>query len=244
MNKTNLYQFTIIVPIYNEEANMRRLGDALKQFLPQAYMTTCVLFVNDGSSDGSLEEIRTLCKENSDFYYLSFAQNRGLSAAIKAGIDYTQSPYVGYMDADLQTTPEDFNLLLVEAKDYALVTGVRVGRKDTWWKCQQSKFANRFRRMMTGDTAQDTGCPLKVMKTVHAKAVPFFKGMHRFLPAMMLLQHASVKEVPVHHFARFAGQSKFSMRNRLLGPLADCFAYRWMRTRYIMYNINEQNIEA
>lgn len=103
---------------------------------------------------------------------------------MKAGIDYTESVYVGYMDADLQTTPEDFNLLLKDIADYQLVMGIRANRKDSFFKNLQSKIANGFRRMMTNDGVQDTGCPLKVLHTAYAKRIPFFTGMHRFLPAL------------------------------------------------------------
>ena len=242
MNQTANYRFTVIVPVFNEEDNMVRLGEAMSAFVQQASMPSCVLFVNDGSKDSSLDGIRQLCDSHSHFYFISFVRNCGLSAAIKAGIDYAQSEYVGYIDADLQTSPMDFNLLLAEAPDNELVTGIRVGRKDTAWKRFQSRFANGFRRMMTGDTAQDTGCPLKVMRTANAKRIPFFKGMHRFLPALMMLQQGRIKQVPVRHFPRTAGVSKFSMRNRFWGPLADCFAYRWMKSRYISYQVAESRI--
>lgn len=244
MNITSNYKFTVIIPIYNEEDNLSRLEQEMGAFLAQASMPSCVLFVNDGSTDKSLEYIRQICARQEHFYFLSFVRNCGLSAAMKAGIDYAESDYVGYIDGDLQTSPMDFNLLLAEAPDYELVTGIRVGRKDTVWKRMQSRFANGFRRMMTGDDAQDTGCPLKVMHTTNAKLIPFFKGMHRFLPALMLLQDGKVKQIPVQHFPRKAGVSKFSMRNRFWGPLADCFAYRWMKARYIRYQVGEQSVIA
>jgi glycosyltransferase involved in cell wall biosynthesis len=242
MNKTALYQFTIVVPVYNEEDNMQALEERLSAYLPTALCPTCVLFVNDGSKDRSLALIQEICARQKDFYYLNFQKNCGLSAAIKAGIDYTDSPYVGYIDADLQTTPEDFNLLLKDIKDYQLVMGIRANRKDTPFKRLQSKIANGFRRMMTHDGVQDTGCPLKVMHTDYAKRVPFFTGMHRFLPALFLLQEARYKQVPVRHFPRVAGVSKYHLWNRLVSPFLDCFAYRWMKKRYINYRVAEHNL--
>ena len=204
MNNTANYDFTIIVPVYNEEDNMVTVEQRLAAFLPTALCRSCVLFVNDGSHDSSLAKIKDVCNRHADFYYISFKHNCGLSAAIKAGIDVSESPYVGYIDADLQTAPEDFNLLLAHRKEHELVTGIRVNRKDSVFKRLQSKIANGFRRMMTHDGAKDTGCPLKVMRTSNAKRVPFFKGMHRFLPALFLLQHASVMQIPVRHFPRVA----------------------------------------
>lgn len=243
MNKTSEYKFTIIVPIYNEEDNIARLESTFAEYLPKCIEKACVLFVNDGSKDSSLKGIEEICSRNKDFYYISFDRNRGLSAAIKAGFDTCESPLVGYMDADLQTTPEDFNLLLPHAADYTLVSGIRARRNDSGSKRIQSKIANGFRRMMTGDTATDTGCPLKVMQTPYAKRIPMFKGMHRFFAALITLQDGGTFfETPVRHFPRTAGQSKFHLWNRLIGPFQDCFAFRWMRSRYINYHIAKDNI--
>lgn len=242
MNKTSNYELTILVPVYNEEDNIDALEGRLSMFLHDTQRSACVLFINDGSTDRSLQRIKDICRRHTTFFYISLERNGGLSAALKAGIDSTFSSYVGYMDADLQTSPEDFNLLLSDIEKYALVTGIRADRKDTNFKKLQSKIANGFRRFMTHDGVQDTGCPLKVMHTEYAKRVPFFNGMHRFLPALIILQGGKVKQVPVRHFPRIAGVSKYNLWNRLAAPFMDCFAYRWMKKRYINYRIAENNI--
>lgn len=243
MNKTDQYEFTIIVPVYNEEDNIYNLETKLSSYLPQALYKTCVLFVNDGSKDNSLKYLKEICQRNDSFFFISLTKNSGLSAAIKAGIDSTGSKYVGYMDADLQTTPEDFNLLLKDIDKYNLVMGIRANRKDSPFKKLQSKIANGFRRMMTNDGVKDTGCPLKVLRTENARKIPFFTGMHRFIPALILLQEGTIKQVPVRHFPRTAGKSKYHLWNRLVSPFLDCFAYRWMKKRYINYAIGENNIQ-
>ena len=242
MNKTAAYRFTIVVPVYNEEDNMGALEKTLNEFLPHSLYPACVLFVDDGSTDRSKQLMTDICRRNKDFYFISLQKNGGLSGAMKAGIDAAESDYVGYMDADLQTTPEDFNLLLADIDRYELVMGIRAHRKDTSFKRLQSKIANGFRRMMTNDGVQDTGCPLKVMHTDYAKRIPFFNGMHRFLPALMLLQDGRIKQIPVRHFPRTAGQSKYHLWNRLVSPFMDCFAYRWMKKRYINYRVAETNL--
>jgi glycosyltransferase involved in cell wall biosynthesis len=232
-----MYEFTIIVPVYNEEDNLNRVEKELLAYSNIAIKKTAVLFVNDGSLDASLIMIKTICDRNEAFGYISFKKNKGLSAAIKAGFDYVSTDLVGYIDSDLQTSPEDFNKLLEHIDTYDLVTGVRADRKDNFVKNMSSTIANSIRRGFTHDGMDDTGCPLKVLKTQYAKRIPMFKGLHRFLPAMILLQEGKVIQIPVRHFPRVAGIAKFGVWNRLLGPLLDCFAYLWMKKKYINYTI-------
>lgn len=157
MNKTREYNFTIVVPVYNEEDNLDRVEKSLSHYLTICTLSACVLLVNDGSRDSSLEKIKAICGRQPDFFYISSSANHGLSTAIKAGINTAESKYLGYIDADLQTNPEDFNLLLAHITDYDIVTGIRAKRKDSVFKKLQSKIGNGFRRSMTGDTATDTG---------------------------------------------------------------------------------------
>ncbi|WP_053991830.1 glycosyltransferase family 2 protein [Mangrovimonas sp. TPBH4] len=235
------YKFTIIVPVYNEEDNLERVEQELLAYTKIATLPTCVLFVNDGSKDNSQQLIETICNRNDAFNYILFKDNRGLSAAIKAGFDYADTELVGYIDSDLQTDPQDFNLLLEQIGDYDLVTGVRADRKDSFVKNMSSKIANGIRRAFTHDGMDDTGCPLKVIKADYAKRIPMFKGLHRFLPAMILLQNGKILQVPVKHFPRIAGTAKFGLWNRLIGPLMDCFAYLWMKKKYINYTVSKSS---
>ena len=231
------YKLTIIVPVYNEEDNLERVETELLNYINIASVPTCILFINDGSKDKSQTMIEDICNRNDAFDYVLFKENRGLSAAIKAGFDYADTELVGYIDSDLQTSPEDFNLLLDHITDNELVTGVRADRKDSFVKNMSSKIANGIRRAFTKDGMDDTGCPLKIIKTEYAKRIPMFRGLHRFLPAMIMLQNGRVTQIPVRHFPRIAGTAKFGLWNRLLGPLMDCFAYLWMKKKYINYDV-------
>lgn len=235
------YEFTIIIPVYNEDGNFERLEKELTIYLSVALKKTKVLFVNDGSTDNSQMHIEEICQRNEHFHFIQFEANRGLSAAIKAGFDFSDTEFTGYIDADLQTTPSDFNRLLEHINQYALVTGVRTQRQDSVTKKMSSKIANSIRIWFTKDGMKDTGCPLKVFKTDYAKRIPMFKGLHRFLPAMIQLQGGEVLEVPVQHFPRMAGSTKFGVWNRLAGPLLDCFIFLWMKKRYINYQIKSQH---
>ncbi len=235
------YKLTIIVPVYNEEENLERVETELSNYMTIAAVPTAILFVNDGSNDKSQVLIEDICQRNTAFNYIVFKQNRGLSAALKAGFDYVDTELVGYIDSDLQTSPADFNELLKYIDTHDLVTGVRSNRKDSFVKNWSSKIANGIRRAFTNDGMDDTGCPLKVIKTEYAKRIPMFRGLHRFLPAMILLQNGRIIQIPVQHFPRMAGTANFGIWNRLLGPLMDCFAYLWMKKKYINYEVEKSS---
>lgn len=237
------YDFTIIVPVYNELESLERLEEKLKEYLQKASLKTCVILIDDGSTDGSKEMVKEICSRNPDFFRIHFTENTGKGAALKAGFEATKSALLGYMDADLQTHPEDFERLLPYSKEYQLVTGWRQLREDNRIKKISSKVGNTVRSLFIKDHIHDTGCPLKVIHTKNAKEIPMFKGLQRFIPAMILLQKARIKEVPIPHYPRRAGVSKYSIKNRFLGPLFDCFGYVWMKKTYINYEIQEKNLE-
>lgn len=234
-------QFTIIVPVFNEEECLQQLFVQLKSYLNIASVKTHVLLVDDGSSDNSAKMIMNYCDENMDFSCLIFDHNYGKGAALKAGFDHVETPLLGYLDADLQTYPEDFERLLPFAQQFELVTGWRKQRKDTLIKRISSKVGNSVRNFFTKDNIHDTGCPLKIIKTSYAQNIPMFKGLQRFLPAMILLQKGQIKEVEIPHYPRLAGESKYNFNNRFMGPLLDCFAYVWMKKSYIDYKIETKN---
>jgi len=237
-------KLTIIIPIYNETENINRVEEECLKFFQISKVSSSVLFINDGSTDDSQSKIEAICSRHKNFNFIEFDKNYGLSTALKAGFDYVDTELVGYMDADLQTHPEDFNLLLDYTEDYILVTGHRHNRNDSFIKKKVSKIANFIRRIFTKDGIQDTGCPLKIIHTDNAKQIPMFRGLHRFLPAMIQLQNGNVKEVPVRHFPRINGSSKFGIKNRIFSPLLDCFAYLWIKKRIINYSIKNKSIRT
>ena len=227
------YTFTIVVPVYNEEDNLLRVEKELSNYFKIATVSTSVLFVNDGSKDKSQELIEAICKRNEAFNYISFKENRGLSAAIKAGFDTVKSELVGYIDSDLQTAPEDFNLLLEHSKDYHLVTGVRSNRKDSFVKNMSSKIANGITyEHFTKDGMDDTGCPLKFIHTDYAKRIPMFRGLHRFLPAMIYAcNKVKLFKYLCSTFLELQVLLSLDFGIGFLGPLMDCFAYLWMKKK-------------
>lgn len=230
---------TIIIPVYNEQDCIERLHQELDKLLRVRQKST-ILFVNDGSTDKSQIIIESICNADPRYHFIRLDSNHGLSTALKAGFERTTTELVGYMDADLQTSPLDFLKLLDHIGDYDMVLGIREKRMDGQVKRISSLVANKLRRWLIDDGITDTGCPLKIMKTEYAKSIPFFDGMHRFLPALIQLKGGKVKQIPVNHFPRIAGKSKYNLGNRLINPFIDALAFRWMKKRNIHYLIEKE----
>lgn len=234
-------QLTIIVPVFNEKESLPAFFSEMDKFLQTCPLPTRVLLINDGSTDNSLTIIKDKCSSTKEYDYLCFNANYGLSSAIKAGFDHCETTLVGYIDADLQTSPADFLSYLDQFPEYDMVNGIRQKRQDNLIKRLSSKIANSYRRFMIDDGIEDTCCPLKIIKTEHAQQIPFFNGMHRFLPALVQLHGGKIKQLPISHYPRYAGTSKYHLRNRLVGPFFDTLAFRWIRSRYIRYQLTDQN---
>lgn len=230
-------ELTIIVPVFNEEESLPAFFLEMDHFVKSSPIPARVLFINDGSNDNSLKLLVEKCDNRDHYQWLSLDRNYGLSSAIKAGFDHCDTSLVGYIDADLQTKPEDFLGYFRYLPEYDMINGIRQKRQDKLIKRLSSKFANAYRRLMINDAIEDTCCPLKIIKTDYAKQIPFFNGLHRFLPALVQLQGGKVKQLPISHYPRYAGTSKYHLRNRLVGPFFDTLAFRWMRSRNIRYKV-------
>ncbi|MGC1244550.1 MAG: glycosyltransferase [Chryseosolibacter sp.] len=231
---------TIIVPVYNEERCLDQFHCEMDKFLNAAPLPSKVLFVNDGSTDSSQKIIERICLQDPRYHFLQWEANHGLSTALKAGIDHCNGSLIGYIDADIQTSPMDFLKLLEYIPEYDLVTGIRKKRKDSLLKVASSRVANYLRRMLNHDAFKDTGCPLKIGKARHLKQIPWFEGMHRFLPSLVRMAGGKVYQVPIRHFPRYAGDAKYGFLNRVTVALVDMLAFRWMQSHYIRYEIEKQ----
>jgi glycosyltransferase involved in cell wall biosynthesis len=234
-------ELTIIVPVFNEEESLPSFFLEMDRFIEDSPVPSRVLFIDDGSTDNSLRILKGKCSRSAYCTVLSLDRNYGLSVAIKAGFDHCQTTLVGYIDADLQTHPSDFLSYFKHFPEYDMVNGIREKRKDSFTKKLSSKLGNGYRRLMINDAIQDTCCPLKMLKISFVREMPFFIGMHRFLPALVQLQGGKVRQIPVSHSPRYAGTSKYHLLNRLVGPFFDTLAFRWMRSRYIRYKLVDQS---
>ena len=238
---TNSKKFSVVLPVFNEEDNLEKLFAEIRTAADSTGQNWEAIFVDDCSTDQSLEVIRKLARDNQEVRYLAFEENRGQSVAFCAGFDAVESGIVVTMDADLQNDPADIPALLnAFDKGSDMVVGWRAKRKDTFWKRIASKIGNAVRNWFTDDGIHDTGCSLKVMRRDMLMNIPRFQNMHRFFPILMKMQGASISEVIVNHRERHAGVSKYGNWQRAKQGIYDLFGVRWLMTRQVSYTVREK----
>jgi glycosyltransferase involved in cell wall biosynthesis len=223
---------SVIVPLFNEEENMSILQSELNAAL--GGIDHELIFVDDGSVDRTVERIVTAPK----IRVIRFEKNTGQSAAIYAGLQAARGVTAVLIDGDLQNDPADIPRLLAEIDRGAdLVCGYRAERRDTLVKRLTSRIANFVRSRFTKDRVRDTGCTLKAMRRECLSALIPFKGMHRFIPALVKAAGYRLVEIPVNHRPRRFGQSKYGLGNRALRATIDMFGVRWLLSRRLNYKV-------
>jgi glycosyltransferase involved in cell wall biosynthesis len=230
---------TVVIPAYNEQANVEPCYRELAQVLEHHGQSFEILFVDDGSTDGTGDVLRRLAGEDPRVRVLRFRRNAGQTAALHAGFQHARGAVVVTMDADLQNDPHDIPKLLAALPGQDAVCGWRVDRRDPWTKRMASRVANRVRDRFTRDGVHDTGCTLKAFRREAVQGLHLYRGMHRFLPALLQMEGRRVTEVAVSHRPRRAGTSKYGNWGRLWAGLADLFAVRWMARRRLDYEVEE-----
>ena len=226
-------RLSIVIPLFNEEENLEPLLAELTAALEGLEHGYEVLLVDDGSSDGSAAVLRRLAAADPRLRVLRQPRNQGQSAAFAAGFRRARGEIIATLDADLQNDPADLPGMLAQLGDCDVVCGVRTDRHDSFVRRASSRIANGVRNRLTGESITDVGCSLRVMRTRHARRVLPFDGMHRFLPTLLRMEGARVKEVPVRHRPRLRGVSKYGIHNRLWRGIADIFGVRWLQRRRI-----------
>ena len=234
--------FSFVIPVFNEEENINPLYNELLAVIRRINTDYEIIFINDGSFDKSLDIIKTIADSNNNVKYISFRENMGQSAALAAGFHHAKGETIITMDGDLQNNPEDIIEMLKYYGNYDMVTGWREKRMDTLWKKIGSKIGNTFRNILTHESIHDTGCSLKIMRADILKRIKMFKGLHRFLPTLMKLERANIKEIKVEHRPRMKGVSKYNNLHRAKEGFFDVLAIRWMIKRHINYKIEEKNV--
>jgi glycosyltransferase involved in cell wall biosynthesis len=226
---------SVIVPLFNEEESVSTLQSELRAAL--SGLDYEIIFVDDGSIDRTVERIEAA----PNVTVLRFAKNAGQSAAMYAGLQAARGATVVLIDGDLQNDPADIPQLLAEvARGADLVCGYRPQRKDTLVKRLTSRVANFVRSRFTKDGVRDTGCTLKAMRSECVKALVPFKGMHRFIPALVKGAGYQLVEIPVNHRPRRFGQTKYGLGNRAVRATIDMFGVRWLLSRRLNYKVQDR----
>lgn len=224
---------SVVVPVHNEQGAAGPLAREIAQaFAGRSYE---MIFVNDASRDGTAAELQALKGELPALRVLSHGSNAGQSRAVRTGVLAARAPIVVTLDGDGQNPPADApqlaDLLAASPPSVALVGGVRAKRQDSEAKRWASRWANRIRKRLLGDDADDTGCGLKAFRREVFLRLPYFDHIHRYLPALMIREGYENRYLDVDHRHRETGQSKYTNWGRLMASVSDLLGVMWLKSR-------------
>jgi dolichol-phosphate mannosyltransferase len=225
---------SVVVPVKDEVENVAALACEIAAVLA-AEPAYEIIFVDDGSTDGTAAALAALKNEIPHFRALRHGRNLGQSRAIRTGVRAAKGAIVVTLDGDGQNDPADIPALLKTLRadpELGLVSGVRVKRKDNASRRLASRLGNRFRDAMLKDGAADTGCGLKVLYRDAFLDLPYFDHIHRYLIALVQREGWKVAYVPVNHRPRLAGRSKYTNLGRMLVSVTDLLGVRWLQRRH------------
>ncbi len=231
---------SIVLPAFNEAENLPLVWSELAGVLDAGGWSAEVIFVDDGSSDGTARLVRDFRARDPRVRLVRLAVNSGLSAAMDAGFGRARGRIIVTMDTDLQNDPRDIPRMLAQLDGYDAVTGWRQRREDAWLKRVSSRIANAVRNAVTHESVRDSACTLRVIRQACLTDLPRFRGFHRFVPTLLRLNGHRVLELPVNHRPRRFGSSHFGIRNRGWATSQDLLAVRWMQHRWLRYEAVEE----
>ncbi|WP_449406840.1 glycosyltransferase family 2 protein [Methylococcus mesophilus] len=238
-------RLSVVVPVHNEIDNLESLiGEITQALTPLGDYE--IVYVDDGSTDGTLEKLRALKASVAALRVLRHVRCCGQSTALRTGILAARGAWIATLDGDGQNDPADIPRLL-DALDQlggetgrGMVAGYRRKRKDTGWRRFSSRIANAVRGGLLRDNTPDTGCGLKVFSRALFLELPYFDHMHRFLPALTQRAGAPVVSVEVNHRPRLSGVSKYGTWHRLWVGIVDLFGVMWLQRRARVPQVEEQ----
>lgn len=201
---------SVVISVFNEEDNVAPLAEQINNSLKEYSYE--ILFVDDGSSDQTVQRIKDL--DDPNIHLIELQKNYGQSSALSAGIEYAHGKYIITMDGDLQNDPADIPMMLnkLENENWDVVAGIRKKRKDNIIRRFPSKIANAIIRSTTGVNMKDNGCALKIFKKKFAKDIGLYGELHRFIAVLAALDGAKIAQVDVNHHPRIHGQSKYGLK--------------------------------
>ncbi len=230
-------ELSIVVPAYNEIENLEPLLAELRAAITTTGRTAEIVLVDDASTDGGDAWIADRARRDPTVRAILLAERCGQSAALAAGLAHARGAVIVTMDADLQNDPADLPRVLAALENADVVSGVRVGRQDSWVRLVSSRIANGVRRATLGDPVTDIGCSFKAYRREALEQLPMFVGVHRFLPALCVFRGARFTEVPLSHRPRRHGVSKYGVSNRLWRGLHDLVGVSWLKVRLLRYRV-------
>lgn len=233
MNSEAPPEISVVVPVHDEAGAAVPLAREIAQaFAGRSYE---MIFVDDASRDSTLAELRAAMSDLPTLRVLAHADNAGQSRAVRTGVLAARGAIVVTLDGDGQNPPADAprlaDALLAAAPDVAMVGGRRASRQDTASKRRASLWANRIRRRLLGDDADDTGCGLKAFRRDAFLRLPYFDHIHRYLPALMIREGYRNQYLDVGHRHRETGRSKYTNWGRLRASLSDLVGVIWLKSR-------------
>lgn len=225
------YNFSIVVPFFNEEENVRHFLDETVDIILNVnnFDNFEIICINDGSKDRTSTILRKYELKFNFIKIINFSKNMGQSNAIYRGVENAIYENIITIDGDCQNDPADIKMMIDFYKENPyifLVAGERKKRIDSFIKIISSKIANKFRDFIFKDGCKDTGCSLKIFKKNIFLQIPFFDGIHRFIPSLFVGFGHNVKYMSVNHRPRLKGQSKYGISNRLFKGLKDIFVVK------------------
>lgn len=208
---------SVVIPVYNEVDSLPELVTQLKAAVSE-YEKAEVLFIDDGSTDGTAEYIDNLIKDDNLFALIQFHRNYGKSAALSEGFKYARNQFVVTMDADLQDDPAEIRNLQDKIDEgFDLISGWKKERHDPFTKTFPSKVWNFFTRLITGVKIHDFNCGLKMYRKAVVKSLDIYGGRHRYIPALAGFKKFRVSEAVVNHRPRVHGRTKYGGKRFLHG---------------------------
>ncbi len=221
---------SIVIPVFEEEESLPHLYESVKGVMDKLGRKYEIVFIDDGSADGSLKVLEGFQKKDPSVVVVSFRRNFGQTAAMAAGFEYAEGDIIVTMDADLQNDPEDIPKLLEKIKDYDVVSGWRKSRKDKFFSRRlPSMIANGLISKVTGVHLHDYGCTMKAYRKEVIKNVKLYGEMHRFIPAIASWVGASITEVETNHRARRFGKSKYGI-SRTIRVVLDLITVKFLQS--------------
>ena len=228
-NTPETTELSVVLPVYNEKDNLIQMHAELKRSLDNIGKPYEILFVDDGSDDGSMEILEDISATDCSVRVVQFRRNFGQTAALAAGLDLSKGEIIVTLDADLQNDPTDIPILLDAISQGAdLVCGWRHERKDGYWlRLVPSKIANAIISLTTDVKLHDYGCTLKAMRREVAENLRLYGEMHRFIPAIASWYGINIVEIKVNHRARTSGTSKYGL-SRTYRVILDLLTVKFM----------------